>query len=143
MALGTGMRQTLAAIAAGLLFGAGLAVSGMADRFKVLGFLTLDAHWDPSLAFVMAGALAVTIPGFAWLRKSTRPLYAEQFTQPPTQRLDRNLLAGAAIFGAGWGLAGYCPGPALVSAGLLQTAAWVFLPCMLVGAWLADLARRK
>lgn len=128
---------TIAALS-GLLFGAGLLVSGMADPARVLGFLRLAPGWDPSLAFVMAGALAVTVPGFALVRRRGRPLFAAALATPAASALDRRLLVGAALFGLGWGLQGYCPGPAVVAAGLLQWPALVFLPAMLGGAWLAD-----
>lgn len=122
---------------AGLLFGAGLLISGMADPARVLGFLTLAPGWDPTLAFVMAGALAVSLPGFAVLHRRGRPLFAATFAERSV-RVDRRLLFGAALFGLGWGLQGYCPGPAIVAAGLGQWPALLFLPAMLLGAWLAD-----
>jgi uncharacterized membrane protein YedE/YeeE len=121
---------------AGVLFGAGLLVSGMADPARIIGFLRLAPGWDPSLAFVMAGALAVTLPGYALLHRRGRPLFASGFA-PRTSDIDARLLLGAAIFGLGWGLQGYCPGPAVVAAGLGQWPALVFLPAMLAGAWVA------
>ena len=127
---------------AGLLFGAGLMVSGMADYNKVLGFLTLAPGWDPALLFVMGGALAVTLPGFALMRRRGKPLLAGAFSGPAAAGIDRRLLLGAAIFGLGWGLQGYCPGPAVVAAGLGQWPALVFLPAMIVGAWIADRVSR-
>lgn len=132
------MKTALASSAvAGLLFGMGLVVSGMADPARVLGFLSLGPGWDPALAFVMGGALAVTLPGYALLHRRGRPLFAEGFSPAP-RGIDGRLLAGAVIFGIGWGLQGYCPGPAVVAAGLGQWPALVFLPAMLAGAWLAD-----
>ena len=125
----------------GLLFGAGLLVSGMADPARVLGFLRLAPGWDPSLAFVMAGALAVTVPGFALMRRHGRPLFADALAGLAHGPLDRRLLAGAALFGLGWGLQGYCPGPAVVAFGMLQWPALLFVPAMLAGAWLADRIR--
>ncbi len=125
----------------GVLFGAGLLISGMADPARVLGFLRLAPGWDPSLAFVMAGALAVTIPGFALMRRRGRPLFGQALAAPAAGPLDRRLLAGAAVFGLGWGLQGYCPGPAVVAFGMLQWPALVFLPAMFAGAWLADRLR--
>lgn len=122
----------------GLLFGAGLVISAMADPARVLGFLTLAPGWDPALAFVMGGALAVTLPGFALMRRRGRPLFAASFSAAASSALDRKLLLGAAVFGLGWGLQGYCPGPAVVAAGLGQWPALVFLPAMLVGAWISD-----
>lgn len=133
------MRATLLFPAlSGLLFGAGLLISGMADPARVLGFLTLAPGWDPSLAFVMAGALAVTAPGFALMRRRGRPLVAGALAAPATSQLDRRLLIGAALFGIGWGLQGYCPGPAVVAFGLLQWPALLFLPAMFAGAWASD-----
>lgn len=123
---------------AGTLFGAGLVISGMADPARVLGFLTLAPGWDPALALVMAGALAVTLPGFALAQRRGQPLISGAFSTPMASAVDRRLLAGAAIFGLGWGLQGYCPGPAVVAAGLGQWPALIFLPAMLVGAWMAD-----
>jgi uncharacterized protein len=129
------MREIIVGLVAGILFGAGLVISGMADPSVVLGFLTLGPGWNPALAFVMAGALAVTVPGFAWARR--HPSIGTRIPTFAASRIDRRLVLGATIFGLGWGMAGYCPGPAVVSAGLLQGAAWIFLPAMVVGAWLA------
>jgi len=126
---------------AGVLFGAGLLISGMADPARVLGFLRLAPGWDPTLAFVMAGALAVTIPGFAFMRRRGRPWLAESLDGLSHGAVDRRLLAGAAVFGLGWGLQGYCPGPAVVAFGMLQWPALIFLPAMFAGAWLADRLR--
>jgi uncharacterized protein len=130
--------ELLLSLVAGLLFGAGLLISGMADPTRVLGFLKLGPGWDPALAFVMASALAVTLPGFALAQRRGKPLLASAFSHAAITAIDRRLLAGAAIFGIGWGLQGYCPGPAVVAAGLGQWPALVFLPAMLAGAWLAD-----
>lgn len=131
------MRDRLPALIAGLLFGAGLLISGMADPQRVLGFLRIAPGWDPSLAFVMGGALAVTLPGFILLKRRQRPLFAEHFAAPPTSPIDRRLIAGAALFGLGWGWAGYCPGPALVGFGLGHWTALLFAPAMLAGGWIA------
>ena len=131
-------RELLLSAVAGVLFGAGLVISQMADFNKVLAFLTLAPGWDPALMFVMAGALAVTVPGFALAQRRGRPLLAGTFASVATNSIDRRLLLGAAIFGLGWGLQGYCPGPAVVAAGLGHWTALVFLPAMLAGAWVAD-----
>ena len=122
---------------AGVLFGLGLAISRMTDPDKVLNFLDVAGRWDPSLALVIAGALAVALPGFAWVRRHGRAVCGE--LQLPTRvDVDRDLLAGAALFGVGWGLAGYCPGPAL--AGIMRVAPelWWFVPAMLIGFWLGE-----
>ncbi|MGH8443395.1 MAG: DUF6691 family protein [Nevskiaceae bacterium] len=131
-------RELLLTAVAGVLFGAGLVISQMADFNKVLAFLTLAPGWDPALMFVMAGALAVTVPGFALAQRRGQPLFAAAFPSPASSAIDRRLLVGAAIFGLGWGLQGYCPGPAVVAAGLGHWPAVVFLPAMLAGAWVAN-----
>ncbi len=128
------MKTVIVALICGLLFGAGLTYSQMASPAKVLAFLTLGPGWDPALIFVMGGALAVTLPGFWWLRRLQRPWMAQSFSSPANHRVDARLLGGAAVFGLGWGLAGFCPGPALVSLGFFQAAALVFVPAMFAGA---------
>lgn len=105
--------RSIAALLAGLLFGLGLAISQMVNPLKVLAFLDVLGHWDPSLAFVMTGAIAVTLPGFYLLLKMGKPLLATGFQWPERQDIDRKLLTGAGLFGIGWGLAGYCPGPGI------------------------------
>ncbi len=132
----------LVAAAAGALFGIGLVVSGMADPARVLAFLTVGPGWNPSLAFVMAGALAITLPGFALLRWRGQPLLAGSLSKPPSRQLDRSLIAGALIFGVGWGLAGYCPGPGIVGAALVQPGALIFVAFMLLGGWRARSPRK-
>jgi uncharacterized protein len=125
------MRQTLWAILAGLLFGAGLAVSQMANPAKVLAFLDVGAipagGWDPSLALVMGGALVVTFFGFRLARGRDRPIAADAFEFPMRRDIDGRLAAGSALFGIGWGLVGYCPGPAIASLawGRVETVAFV------------------
>lgn len=127
------MKQALAALAAGLLFGLGLTVSQMANPAKVLGFLDLAGDWDPSLAFVLAGAVGTAALGFRLVRRAGRPLLAPAFRLPTATRIDRPLLLGAAIFGAGWGLIGFCPGPALTAVGLDGLPVIVFVLAMLAG----------
>lgn len=130
--------------AAGLIFGLGLVLSGMADPQKVLNFLDLTGTWDPSLAFVMIGAIAVTAPGYALIRRlRTAPILEPAFENPPKSPVDRRLITGAAIFGAGWGLGGFCPGPALTSLALLAPGTLIFVPAMLAGIWLAAHLRRR
>ena len=118
---------------AGLVFGLGLIVSGMANPAKVLGFLDLGGRWDPSLAFVMAGAIAVGAVAFAVARRRTQSLLGAAMRLPSLQSIDRRLLIGSAVFGIGWGIAGFCPGPALVAVGMGQAKALVFVIAMLAG----------
>ncbi len=136
------MARGVIAGACGVVFGVGLVISGMASPQKVLAFLTIGPGWDPSLAFVMASALAVTVPGFWWIRRRGRPLFAEQLATPPAQGIDKSLVFGAALFGLGWGLVGYCPGPAIVSAGVGQHPALVFVAVMVISATATRLIRR-
>jgi uncharacterized membrane protein YedE/YeeE len=134
--------RAIIALIAGLLFGAGLTLSQMVDPSKVLAFLDIAGAWDPSLAFVMIGALIVAVPAHAIARKRARPLYAQDFAVPMRRDIDKPLLIGAALFGAGWGMAGYCPGPALASLsfGLWQT--WLFAAAMLGGMVIYRLTNR-
>lgn len=122
------MRQNLLALLAGALFGLGLCVSHMADPAKVINFLDVAGHWDPSLILVMVGALAVTLLAFAWVLKRPAPLFAAEFKVPIAAQVDRKLLLGAALFGIGWGMIGYCPGPAITALGFgLNTPLMVVL----------------
>ena len=123
----------LGALLAGLVFGLGLVVAAMVDPAKVIGFLDIAGDWDPSLALVMAGAIPVAALGFALGRGRSRPLLAAAFHPPGSTGTDRTLLRGAALFGVGWGLAGFCPGPALASLALGAWQSWVFAAAMLVG----------
>ncbi|HML28868.1 MAG TPA: YeeE/YedE family protein [Hyphomicrobium sp.] len=127
---------------AGLLFGFGLLLSGMANPAKVLNFLDLAGHWDPSLAFVMGGAVIVTAIGYRLIFRRSKPVLEERFHLPTARQIDGKLVLGAAIFGAGWGLVGLCPGPALVSIVLAAPAIFVFVPAMLIGVALASWLRR-
>jgi uncharacterized protein len=133
----------LNALLAGLIFGTGLIVSGMASPAKVLGFLDIAGNWDPSLAFVMAGAIAIGSVGFAIARRLKRSLLDAPMSLPGATRIDRRLLAGSALFGAGWGLAGFCPGPALVTAGSGEFKALVFVIAMLTGMKIFSLAEQR
>jgi uncharacterized membrane protein YedE/YeeE len=125
----------------GLLFGLGLVISGMSDPAKVLNFLDLLGEWDPSLLFVMGGAVVTTFVGYrlAWRRGA--PLLGDRFDLPKAKGIDRPLIGGAALFGIGWGLSGYCPGPAWTGLPLLAPGTLVFVPAMLVGLWLGSQAR--
>ena len=125
--------QIFIALAAGLLFGIGLIVSGMSNPAKVLGFLDLAGKWDPSLALVMAGAVAVSFIPFQLAARRSTTLSGEPMRLPTTTDIDRRLVLGALTFGAGWGLAGYCPGPALASLLTGSAKPVVFVAAMLVG----------
>ena len=127
------MAKTASAFAVGLLFGLGLHVSGMADPAKVLAFLDVTGRWDPSLAFVMAGAVAVSATGYFVARRRGRPLLASRLEIPTRRDLDPRLIAGAAVFGLGWGLAGLCPGPALTLLTVAPAQAVTFVVAMVVG----------
>jgi uncharacterized membrane protein YedE/YeeE len=127
------MPRIVAAFVCGLLFGAGLAVSDMVNPAKVLNFLDLAGPWDASLAFVMAGAVLVTAVGYRLAFGRERPVFAEAFALPTAQDVDARLLAGAAVFGVGWGLAGLCPGPALAGLTYAQPQTLIFLGAMAVG----------
>jgi len=132
------MNRTLVAAVSGLLFGAGLALSGMMDPARVLGFLDLFGAWDPTLAFVMGSALAVNTPVQWWLkRRGAPPVCAPRYELPTKTRVDAPLLVGAACFGMGWGLAGYCPGPALASLPQGGAAVLGFVAAMIAGMALA------
>jgi uncharacterized protein len=142
-------QRNIAALAAGLLFAVGLVVSGMTQPAKVMGFLNVlglqqgiswkaeAGFWDPSLAFVMGGALMVTLIAFAVQPKQGKPWFDTKFHLPAREKVDGPLIAGAALFGAGWGLAGYCPGPALVSLIPGGASALTFTLAMIVGMVLA------
>lgn len=124
-------------LALGLLFGLGLVVSGMSDPAKVLNFLDLAGTWDPSLAFVMGGAVVTVFVGYRLVFTRAKPLAAASFQLPAKTEIDRPLLLGAAIFGIGWGLGGFCPGPALTATMLGAAGTYAFLPMMFAGMWLA------
>lgn len=126
-------KSPVIALAAGVLFGIGLYVSQMVDPAKVLSFLDVAGDWDPSLAFVMGGALAVTALGNVLARRRTAPLAAPQFQWPTDRRVDARLVGGAALFGAGWGLVGFCPGPALAALAFGSWHVLLFVAAMALG----------
>ena len=134
--------QSLWALISGLIFGLGLVISGMANPLKVQNFLDLFGTWDPSLAFVMGGAIAVTAPGYHFVLKRRYPLLNTSFHLPTRRDLDPRLLGGAATFGVGWGLGGFCPGPAITSASMLGAGTLIFVAAMIVGMWGAKLVGR-
>lgn len=121
------------ALLAGLVFGLGLILSGMGNPAKVQNFLDVFGTWDPSLALVMAGAIAVAIFAFTWAKRRKTSLLGEPMQLPTATALDGKLLTGAALFGIGWGLAGFCPGPALMNLSTGQGEVWLFVAAMLVG----------
>ena len=132
-----------ASLLAGLVFGLGLIVSGMADPAKVLGFLDLGGAWDPSLAFVMAGAIAVGALAFAVARKRTVSFLGATMKLPMSRDIDGRLVIGSVVFGIGWGIAGFCPGPGLVALGMGEVKALVFVEAMLVGMGAFELLERR
>jgi len=127
-------RYLSAALVAGLLFGFGLAMSGMTDPERVLGFLDIFGDFDPALLFVLGGAVAVTAIAFRFVLRRPSPVFADSFQISQLRGVDRQLLGGAALFGFGWGIAGYCPGPALAGLGVLSREALWFVPAMVAGA---------
>lgn len=132
------MKNSVIALIAGLLFGAGLALGGMTNPAKVLSFLDVTGQWDPSLAFVMGSALLITFPVFWWVRRASGPLFAEKFQLPTRSDIDRPLLIGAALFGIGWGIAGLCPGPAVANLLSGSPQVLLFVAMMVAGMWLRD-----
>ncbi len=130
--------QIVTSLVAGLVFGLGLILSGMSDPAKVLGFLDLAGPWDPSLAFVMGGAIGVGLVAFAVARQRTQSLLGLPMRLPTTRVIDRRLVGGSLLFGIGWGLAGFCPGPALVALGMGEGKAALFVGAMLAGMGLFE-----
>jgi hypothetical protein len=136
------VNQNIAALIAGILFGLGLAVSQMINPAKVLAFLDIFGRWDPSLIMVMAGAVTVTFVGFRVVQSRPAPLFGARFELPTRRDLDRRLIGGAAIFGVGWGLIGFCPGPAIASLAFGLPESIVFVVAMALGAWLQQMSDR-
>jgi uncharacterized membrane protein YedE/YeeE len=132
------MKHRISEFVVGLLFGLGLIISGMTDPGKVLGFLDLAGPWDPSLAFVMGGAIGVGVFAFAVARRRTQSFLGGAMHMPTARDIDRRLVLGSLVFGIGWGIAGFCPGPAIVSAASGQAQAMVFVLAMAVGMWVMD-----
>ncbi len=129
--------RLVSAMMIGLIFGLGIAVSGMMNPAKVLNFFDLAGTWDPSLAFVMGGALAVTIPGYWLVFRRAAPVQASRFQLPDTRVIDRRLVLGSATFGVGWGIAGFCPGGALPALGTGIPEAFLFVAALIFGLLLA------
>ena len=125
--------SALVAFIAGLAFGVGLLLSGMGNPAKVQNFLDFFGHWDPSLAFVMGGAIGVGVLAFTWAKRRSRSVLGERMDLPTAQRIDARLCVGAALFGIGWGLAGFCPGPAVMNLATGSAEVLWFVGAMLVG----------
>jgi hypothetical protein len=136
------MAAIVSALFIGALFGLGLAVSEMIDPARVIGFLDVAGRWDPTLLFVMGGALALTVPAFPLILRRARPLLAYFFALPTKSKLDGSLIAGAMIFGVGWGIAGFCPGPALAALASGSPSVALFVIAMIAGQWLAALREK-
>jgi uncharacterized membrane protein YedE/YeeE len=136
------MKRIVAAFLAGAVFGLGLVVGRMSDPEVVLGFLDVAGDFDPSLLFVMAGAVGTTLVAFRFVLRRERPLFDGDFHLPTAKVVDARLVGGAALFGVGWGLSGYCPGPLLVAVAGGSATALLFLPAMLVGGWVRRFVAR-
>lgn len=134
--------QVIMAFMVGLVFGIGLIVAGMTDPAKVQGFLDLAGQWDPSLALVMGGAILVGLLVFPFAAKRERALLGDIMRMPSATRIDRRLVVGGLAFGAGWGLAGFCPGPALASLASGRVEVWLFTGAMLAGMGIFELLER-
>jgi uncharacterized membrane protein YedE/YeeE len=137
------MKHRISEFLVGLLFGVGLLISGMTDPGKVLGFLDLFGAWDPSLALVMGGAIVVGFFAFAGAKKRTVSLFGGAMQLPASETIDKRLLSGAILFGAGWALAGFCPGPALVSFASGEAKAACFVAAMMAGMVLSEIVDRR
>jgi len=131
----------LVALSCGTIFGIGLVISQMINPAKVLGFLNVFGEWDPSLAFVMIGALIVSSPLFHLFKKKEKPIFSESFSISQNKEIDKKLIIGSILFGAGWGLAGLCPGPAISSIALFNVSSIIFVTAMFVGFYVTKLSR--
>jgi uncharacterized membrane protein YedE/YeeE len=130
--------QTVLVFMSGLVFGIGLIISGMSNPAKVINFLDIAGNWDPSLAFVMLGAIPIAFVGFRAIEKQGQTAFAQPLHLPGTQSVDRSLVIGGFVFGAGWAIAGFCPGPALVAMGAGYGKAFVFVVAMIAGMLIHD-----
>jgi len=129
------MKRLLVALGAGALFGVGLTLAGMVNPMKVLNFLDIAGHWDPSLGLVMGGGLAVTLITFRWVLARAKPVLADGFSLPAKTNIDRRLIVGSVLFGVGWGVTGYCPGPALAALSFGTPEPWIFFSATLIGSF--------
>ena len=127
------MRVIIASLLCGLLFGLGLLISGMSNPARVLNFLDLSANWDATLAFVMGGAILMAAPGMYWVQKRSKPFFADKFDIPTSKTIDARLILGSAAFGIGWGISGFCPGPAVVAIASMQSDVLLFVGAMVIG----------
>ena len=130
----------LISLICGIIFGIGLVISEMINPSKVLGFLNLFGDWDPSLAFVMLGALIISSPFFHLFKNNKKPIFVESFSYSNNKKINKNLIIGSSLFGAGWGLIGLCPGPAIASLALLNISSVIFVIAMFVGFYLVKLS---
>jgi uncharacterized membrane protein YedE/YeeE len=137
------MMRIVLAIALGLLFGLGILISGMGNPAKVLNFFDVTGNWDPSLAFVMGGALAVTAIGYRFALRQARPVFDDAYRLPPTSEIDVPLVSGACIFGIGWGIAGFCPGAVIPALGLGYAEPLIFFVAMVAGIFFTRLYRSR
>ena len=131
------MMNKIFSLLSGIIFGLGLTVSSMTNPAKVIGFLDITGNWDPSLMFVMLGAIAISAPFFYLLRNKNKPLFDSNFEIPTIKNLDKKLVLGASIFGIGWGMVGFCPGPAIASLALLKPFSIIFVIAMVGGFYMS------
>ena len=131
------MYKNIFSLISGLFFGIGLTISGMTNPAKVIGFLNVTDNWDPSLIFVMIGAIALCSPAFYLLKKRVKPLFSQEFEKPTIKDLDRHLIIGSSLFGLGWGMVGFCPGPAISSLALSQNISIIFVLAMALGFYIS------
>lgn len=136
------MLRNFVALVCGIVFGVGLGVSQMTNPEKVLDFFDVLGGWDPSLAFVMGGAVAVTLVAFRFVLRQPHPLLAESFSLPTKTEIDARLLIGSAVYGVGWGMVGFCAGPSIAALAYGDVRVAIFVAALVIGAWLANLATR-
>ncbi|MGI9355827.1 MAG: DUF6691 family protein [Rhizobiaceae bacterium] len=132
--------KTLLGFVCGLILGVGLVISGMSNPAKILNFLDVFGTWDPSLAFVMGAAVSVAFVGYRIVLQRPAPILSDTFHLPTKKEVDGQLLTGAALFGVGWGLGGFCPGPAFTALPMMSTGILAFFPAMLIGMWAGRMA---
>ena len=132
------MNIPVTAFLSGIIFGFGLSISEMINPTRVIGFLDIAGNWDMTLLLVMCGALAVALTGFTFVLNRPRPLFADKFSLPTKSQIDKSLVIGSALFGTGWGLAGFCPGPAIAALATLSPSVFLFVLAMIAGQWLAS-----